>query len=115
MAGPAFRKPWQHGAKAYHEADSLDAIGPGIKRLRNPLTVLIHHSTHSLDGVPCDACGHDLAGPYPAKTSGEPDNHAMIDVDPRTKTYVKLHYVCAWGALFAEIERHRLVIEGRAA
>lgn len=105
---PSFRKPWQNGAKAYHEADSLDAIGPGIRRMRKPLTVLILHDTHSLDGVPCDACGHDLAAPYPAKGSGEPDSYAMVDVDPRSETYIARHYYCAWTALLGEIERHRL-------
>lgn len=111
---PAFRKPWEHGAKAYHEADSLEAIGPGIKRLRSPLTVLILHETGALDGVLCDACGEDLAGPYTVRGSDEPDNYAMIDVDPRSKTYVARHYYCAWNALLGEIERHRLVMEGRA-
>jgi hypothetical protein len=107
---PAFRKPWQHGAKAYHEADSLAAIRDGLGRLRSPFTVLIHHTTHSLDGVPCASCGEDLAGPYTLKGSGEPDRYAMVDVNPRHKTYVTRHYYCSWGVVMGNVLKLREVM-----
>lgn len=107
MSRPAFRKPWEHGAKAYHEADSLEAVAAGCKRKRAPFTVLIHHSTHALDGVACGSCGHDLAGSYPLKGSGEPDTYAMCDVDPKRGTFKLTHYYCAWAGVMGEVMKLR--------
>jgi hypothetical protein len=106
---PAFRKPWTHGAKAYHEADSLAAIRDGLGRLRKPLTVLIHHERGALAGVPCAACGKALDGPY-LDDSDHVDRYAMVDVDPRSKTYVTRHYYCAWGAVMNKVMKLREVM-----
>lgn len=109
MDRPAFRKPWEHGAKAYHEADSLAAIRDGLGRLRKPLTVLVHHDGGALAGVPCDACGEALDGPYEVG-NGHVDSYAMVDVNPRAKTYVTRHYYCAWGSVMAKIWKLREVM-----
>lgn len=103
MERPLIRKPWTHGAKAYHEADSLGDIVNGLGRLRRPLTVLIHHSGHGLDGVPCASCGGDLAGPY--GDDDRVDSYSMVDVNPRTKQTVARHYYCAWGMTMNEVVR----------
>lgn len=103
---PSFRKPWEHGAKAYHEADSLAAIVEhGMKRRRVPYTVLILHKSHGVDGVPCAACGEDLAGPY--GDGDHVDNYAMVDVNPRSRTMSARHYYCAWGATMSEVAKIR--------
>lgn len=102
MARPAFRKPWEHGAKAYHEADSLAALAEGVKRKRVPLTVLIRHETHALDGVACHACGGDLAAPYELCPDWA-DSYAMADVNPRRGTVALRHYYCAWQGTMAKI------------
>lgn len=106
VARPAFRKPWQDGAKAYHEADSLAALAVGVKRKRSPLTVLIYHSTHALDGEPCAACGKDLAGPY-LDGSDHVDSYAMADVNPRAGTVMLRHYYCAWGVTMQNVVKLR--------
>jgi len=107
---PSFRKPWQHGAKAYHEADSLEALAKGVRRKRNPLTVLIPHATHALDGTPCAACGLDLAGPYAVNPGDEPtttDRHCYADVDPKRGTVALRHYYCAWGHTMNQVLKLR--------
>lgn len=109
MPRPAFRKPWEHGAKAYHEADSLAAIEGGMKRKRVPFTVLIHHETHALDGVACHACGEDLAGPYEV-SGGKADTYAMVDVSPKNKTVVIRHYYCAWTSTMNAVHKLHEVI-----
>jgi hypothetical protein len=94
-----FRKPWTDGAKAYHEADTLDAMWAGIKRMRKPLTVHVSHD--ALHGVVCAGCGHDVTGPNP---DGKIDNgHAYVDADPKTRSALAYHYVCAWGATMNKV------------
>ena len=34
---PAYRQPWTHGAKAYPQADTFDALRDGTKRKRKSL------------------------------------------------------------------------------
>lgn len=113
VARPAFRKPWEHGAKAYHEADNLAAIETGMKRKRSPFTVLIHHSTHALDGVACHACGEDLDKAYTINGGDDsvgPDTYAMVDVDPKSKTVKLRHYYCAWTTTLAQVVKLREVM-----
>ena len=98
---PAFRKPWEHGAKAYPQADSLTAMVEGMKRRRNPDTVHVAHE--GLVGETCAHCGKAFDAAYPAN-AGAPENawvkdeggYAYVDYDPRTKKAVARHYYCAW-------------------
>lgn len=107
-ARPTLRKPWTHGAAAYHEADSIEGILAGLGRIRNPFTALIRHETHGVDGVPCAVCGLDLAGPSPGRDV--PDTYAMVDVNPRTKRCVAKHYYCAWGGVMEKVMELKEVI-----
>lgn len=94
------RKPWENGAKAYPQADTIDDVVEYAKRKRNPFTIHLSHVSCGND--PCAACGYPLAGEYPLNP-GEPKmvkdttGYAYCDVNPRKKTYAVRHYYCAWG------------------
>lgn len=114
---PAYRQPWNHGAKSYPEADSLDAMWIGIKGKRKPLTVHVAHA--GLTGRVCAGCGVAFDAPYPinAGTSMETmvedrGGYAYVDVDPKKGTAVARHYYCAWGSLMAEVLRIHTIQRG---
>lgn len=102
---PAYRKPWTHGAKAYPQADSLDAMVAGTKRARNPLTV--HVAWSGLTDVKCACCGGALDEAYcaPGMSTDVVDStgYAYVDYDPRTKRAVVRHYYCAWAGTMTEV------------
>lgn len=100
-----FRKPWQNGAKAYPEADTLEALWQGVKRKRNRLTVLVRKA--ALVGRPCGVCGIAVDQPYevnPGRGDYRTDGDFIyVDVNPRAKTAVPKHYYCGWGQLLQQI------------
>lgn len=112
---PAYRAPWTHGAKAYPEADSLDAMWNGIKRKRKALTVHVSHD--AVGDLPCACCGRPLGGEYPLNP-GEPKmvidrlGYAYCDVNPRTKVARLCHYYCAWGMTLSQVIRLGRAIYG---
>lgn len=108
---PAFRKPWTHGAKAYEEADSLPALREGLKRARKSRLVKV--ARDAVADLPCAVCGIPLGDPYAANKGGPTDHvdkAAFLsgDYDPRSGTFVPLHYYCSWGVLMDAVVRlHR--------
>ena len=97
---PAYREPWHYGAKAYPEADSLEAMWEGVKRKRKPLTVHVSHD--AIGDMPCAACGRPLGGEYEVNPgcgdmTRDKLGYAYVDVDPRRKIARACHYYCAWG------------------
>ena len=111
LARPAYRQPWQHGAYAYPQADTLAALAAGVKRKRKPLTVHVAHS--GVGTLPCAACGLPLGGPYRVNVGDDPTTvdstgYAYGDVSPKRGTVVLRHYYCAWGALMERVIAIRL-------
>jgi hypothetical protein len=111
---PAYRAPWTHGAKAYPEADTLDAMWQGVARKRSPLTVHVAHA--GLVGQCCAGCGLPFDAPYPVSPH-QPDEltvdrlgYAYVDVSPRKGEAVARHYYCAWGAVMADVMKLRRAV-----
>ena len=105
---PAYREPWQHGAKAYPQADSLAAMVAGTKRKRKPLTVHVAHG--GLVGETCAHCGQAFDAAYPVNEGDPKDRwvtdkggYAYVDYDPRTKRAVARHYYCAWAGTMKKV------------
>lgn len=105
---PAFRKPWHDGAKAYIQADTLDALREGMKRCRNSAVVTIHRD--AIGHLPCARCGVALDQPY-ILNEGE-DKRVTDDGEflrgtyfPRNRTFVPYHYYCGWSMLMTEVIR----------
>ena len=104
MTKPAFRKPWEHGAKAYHEADTLEALIEGAKRKRNRF--MVHLSHEGFGHYACAKCGIPVGDPYPVNQGDanlHQDKWATGHYLPRTKQLVVLHYYCSWGALLQQV------------
>lgn len=102
---PAFRKPWTHGARAYEEADSLEAMRAGLKRARKDRKVYITNRDE-VAHLPCAACGIPLGDPYPVNKGSahtSVDRHLAVDYSPRTGRIVPLHYYCSWGVLLTQV------------
>lgn len=98
---PAFRKPWTHGAKAYFEADTFDALREGMKRMRK--SKLVHMPNDGEAGlVPCAACGVLLKDAYAVNPGEEPrkvDEWSTWTWLPKQKAAYGQHYYCSWGTL----------------
>ena len=114
---PAYREPWQHGAYAYPQADTIDAMWEGVRRKRKPLTVHVSHE--AIGSHPCAACGEPLAGPYPVNPGDPPDEwrtdtigYAYVDVKPRERVAVPMHYYCAWGVTMRAVLDVSRVLRG---
>jgi hypothetical protein len=100
---PAFRAPWTHGARAYFEADTFDAMREGMKRKRITHYVHMPHGSEA-DALPCYVCGRLLG--EQAEGSNKVDLYSTWTWSPRHKQAVNgCHYVCSWTALFALIPR----------
>jgi hypothetical protein len=95
---PAFRKPWEHGARAYHEADSLAAALEGFKRVRTIKSFILKGTT---DDPPCGGCGR-LLSDDPAELDSYKGNRCQYH--PRTKSISVRHYTCAWGDTLAQVQ-----------
>jgi hypothetical protein len=95
---PAFRKPWQNGAKAYHEADTLEALREGMKRKRN--STMVHLSHSGFGDLPCATCGVPLSGEY---ADGKTDKWGTGTYYPKTKRLVVQHYYCSWQTLMQDV------------
>lgn len=102
---PAFRKPWTHGAKAYPEADTFEALKESMKRKRKPY--LVHMTNAGEAGEkPCASCGVPLREPYqvdPDSPKTRVDDNSTWHVDPRSKRAYGQHYYCSWGSLMGRL------------
>lgn len=102
---PAFRKPWTHGAKAYYEADTFDALREGMKRMRK--SRLIHMTNAGEAGdMPCASCGVLLKEPYAVNEGEEPskvDTYSTWKWIPKRGVVGGQHYYCSWGTLMTRI------------
>lgn len=104
---PAFRKPWTHGAKAYYEADTFDALREGMKRTRKSHLVHMPNSGEAGD-VPCTSCGILLRDAYPVNpgdTATRVDTYSTWTWVPRRKGAYGQHYYCSWGTLMGQVLR----------
>lgn len=97
---PAFRKPWEHGAKAYYEADTLEALKEGAKRKRNPF--MVHLSLEGFGHLPCGTCGIPLADEY---GDGQRDTWGTGHYSPKAKRLGVQHYYCSWQTLMDQVFR----------
>jgi len=119
---PAFRKPWEHGAYAYHEADTFAAALEGF-RLRRKGEMF--HMTNSGEAGRqlCVVCDRRLDETYPTNPGEAPgtkiDEHSTwtlrVSKDRNGKTIRQIgngmHYGCSWSNLFNRI--FKLADEGR--
>ena len=97
---PAFRKPWEHGARAYHEADTFEAALAGFKRARTSKMFLMPNSGEA-GQKRCASCALRLGGPIPGQE--KIDQFSTWVYDPKRKAVVGgQHYVCSWGSLINE-------------
>lgn len=100
---PEFRTPWNHGARAYYEADTFKSALEGFKRKRKPL---IFHMTNAGEAgnYDCDHCGNSLR--EAAVDSTSISKHSTWGYDPATKSIRGgVHYVCSWSQLFNALEK----------
>lgn len=104
---PSFRKPWTHGAKAYFEADTFDALREGMKRMRK--SHLVHMPNSGEAGLkPCATCGIALGDPYEINR-GTGFEHMHTDEWstwtwlPREKKAYGQHYYCSWSSLMTRL------------
>lgn len=103
-ARPAYRKPWEHGARAYHEADTFPALVEGAKHKRDAFVV--HMPLSAVAGVECGVCHIPLDQPYPVnpgEARTRTDSHATVTYYPRTHGYTAAHLYCGWEALMLRI------------
>lgn len=103
---PAYREPWTFGAKAYAEADTLEALAEGMKRKRK--LQIVHLNNATLGHLECACCGIPVGDPYPVNPGEEAtrtDKWATGKYSPRTRTLVAMHYYCSWGALLNDVFR----------
>lgn len=102
---PGYREPWQGGARAYPEADSLRHLAEAAKRKRKPFDVLVR----GIGAEPCASCGIALQDPYhvnPGEARTVQDDGARgyrVVYYPRSRRWVARHYYCSWGALMADV------------
>lgn len=102
---PAFRKPWTHGARAYMEADTFEALHEGMKRMRK--SHLVHMPNTGEAGlVPCVTCGVGLGSMYAVNEGSEPtaiDEWSTWTWLPKRKAAYGQHYYCSWGTLMQDL------------
>lgn len=104
---PAYRNPWSHGAHAYPQADTFEALREGVKRKRK--TLIVHMPLGSEAGnVPCVTCGVNLGEKCPSSKLDKLDPYSVWTVNPRAKTAYGQHYYCSWSSLFEQIAQIRL-------
>jgi len=112
----AFRKPWQNGAKAYHEADTFADALEGFKRVRK--TKMFHMpNTGEAGDEKCSVCGGTLREVpiakevtdgstilYTGTSEPKPDRWSTWDYSPSRKAVGNgRHYTCSWVALMGQI------------
>jgi hypothetical protein len=99
-----FRAPWTNGAKAYHEADTPEALVEGARRKRK--TFMVHLNLEGFGHMPCAGCGIALRDPY-AVNEGEEATHTdkwgTGHYNPPTRRLAAYHYYCSWGSLMKRI------------
>jgi len=98
-----FRKPWEHGAAAYHEADTFDAATEGFKRVR---TVKMFHmpAGSEADERECVTCHGKLGEPSKLQgSSGKPDLASTWHYVPKRGIIGGQHYICSWQTLLTAI------------
>lgn len=101
---PAFRKPWTHGARAYYEADTFEALREGMKRMRK--SHIIHMPNSGEAGLkPCASCGVALREPSPEDSLGnvKTDTYSVWTWLPSRKAAYGQHYLCSWGSLMKDL------------
>ena len=105
-ARPGYRGPWQHGAKGYPEADSIEALRDGAKRKRN--TFIVHLNHDGFGDLPCASCGIALRDIYAANPGGplaKQDKWGTGTYFPKRKRLVVQHYYCSWQTLMSQVLR----------
>lgn len=101
---PDFREPWTHGARAYREADTMEALERGMRRKRNIDTVLM--PMEAVGHLDCMYCGGKLGEPYEVnKGQGDltTDQTGRVEYHPRKKEARPYHYYCGWGATMKSV------------
>lgn len=101
---PAYRNRWEYGAKAYPEADTLEALAEGSKRKRKRYQVSMPFS--AVGHLECRVCGGRLDGEYevnPGQGDYTRDSQAKVTVDPKAKSLSGAHYYCGWGDLLQQV------------
>lgn len=108
-AKPAFRKPWERGAKGYFEADSFSAALEGFKRKRK--TVAFHMANDGEAGAQlCAHCGVVLRDAAEGSEFLKPNRFSTWHYDPNRKAVVGgFHYECSWSRIFEAIIALRAV------
>lgn len=102
---PAFRKPWTHGARAYFEADTFDALREGMKRMRKSHMVHMPNAGEAGD-MPCATCGALLKEPYAVNQGEAPsktDEWSTWTWLPKRKAAYGQHYYCSWATLMQDL------------
>jgi hypothetical protein len=95
---PGFRNPWQNGAKAYPEADTLEALREGMKRKRK--STIVHLSHEGFGNMPCATCGTALSAEY---GDGHSDRWGTGTYYPSTKRLIVQHYYCSWQTIMNDV------------
>jgi hypothetical protein len=88
-----FKKPWENGACAYHEADSIAEAKKGFSRCRKDHYFILSDKTISKTKISCGVCGKNIL----------PDDGNRCLYFAKSKKVFPAHYYCAWNSLFKEI------------
>lgn len=100
---PAFRKPWTHGARAYFEADTFDALREGMKRMRTSKLVHMSNDGEAGDAL-CASCGIALREPVTdAVGNRKADRYSVWTWIPARKAAYGQHYLCSWDSLMRDL------------
>lgn len=90
------RKPWQNGAKAYHQAESLqDAETFFGKRYRKRQYFILDEDSPDIQTKNCAICKMPLNGPPKGETKITP-GATYGEYSPKYKKAVAYHYICGW-------------------
>ena len=88
-----FKKPWENGACAYHEADSIAEAKKGFSRCSTTKYFILSDKSISKSKIKCGVCGK--------KITIEDGNRCLYF--PKLKKVFPAHYYCAWNSLLADI------------
>lgn len=97
-----FNKAWTGGARAYDEADTVEAALAAYRRCRTDKHFILRGD---VAGLTCSGCGRDMADD-PADLDSYKGNRAVYHA--KTKTVSVRHYTCAWGALLTEVAKIKI-------
>ena len=79
-----FKKPWENGADAYHEADSIQEAKKGFSRCRKTQCFILSDKCIEKGKTFCKICGGQISV----------DDGNRCEYYPKLKKVLPMHYYC---------------------